>query len=144
MSYTKGKWTVELNGVAGDPNEYLIEGHPNSNDDHIIETVGKTFSLHNNGKENAERICHCVNSHDALLEACKKIASMETKFCSCCKGNGRLYADGKPLYADGKPNYSSEIVSTILCGDCGGSGRILPEDAQQIAEKAIALAKKTY
>lgn len=66
-----------------------------------------------------------------LLEALEQIRDLETECCSRCEGNGRLYADGKA-------HLPSENADTILCGNCGGSGRILPEVAQDIAEAAIA------
>ena len=71
-----------------------------------------------------------------LLAALEQIRDLETECCSRCEGNGRLYADGKA-------HYPSENADTILCGSCGGSGRILPEDAQEIAEAAIAKAQSS-
>jgi len=68
-----------------------------------------------------------------LLSALKEIRDLETECCPRCEGNGRLYADGKA-------HLLSENADTVFCGNCGGSGRILPENAQDIAEAAIAKA----
>ena len=62
--------------------------------------------------------------------ALERIRDLETECCPRCEGSGNLYADGKA-------HYMSESAPTILCDSCGGSGRILPEDAQQIAAKAL-------
>lgn len=67
MSYTKGKWTVELMGEAGNQNERLIIGHPNPKDFNIIRSIGKTFDRGEENIANAERICQCVNSWDDLV-----------------------------------------------------------------------------
>ena len=62
--------------------------------------------------------------------ALETIRDLETDCCHRCEGNGRLYADGKS-------HLVIENAPTILCGNCGGSGRILPEDAQDIAGQAL-------
>jgi len=71
---------------------------------------------------------------DDLMVALEQIRDLESECCPRCEGNGRLYADGKG-------HLLSENADTILCGNCGGSGRILPEDAQEIAEAAIKKAR---
>jgi len=73
--------------------------------------------------------------NDRLKEALKQIRDLETECCPRCEGNGNIYADGKA-------HYMSENAPTIPCGNCGGSGRILPEDAQIIAEQALKEAEK--
>lgn len=75
------------------------------------------------------------NKNTKLLEALREIAESESECCPRCEGDGRLWADGKA-------HYPSEQVDTILCGNCGGSGRLQPENAQDIAQAAIAEAKK--
>lgn len=66
MSYTKGKWEVQL--------------YTRRDSDNIrwIKAVGKrkpsicqTFKPH--AEANARRICQCINSHDALLSACEEL-----------------------------------------------------------------------
>lgn len=74
-------------------------------------------------------------SHKALVSACEEIAGLETECCSRCEGGGRIWADGKP-------HFPHEQAGTIPCGSCGGSGRILPDDAQEIAEAALARNKE--
>ena len=81
-------------------------------------------------------IVHAINSHEKLKTALEQIRDLETECCPRCEGNGRLYADGKAHL----PSYQGD---TIPCGSCGGSGRILPEDAQEIAQQAIKEAEKT-
>ena len=76
------------------------------------------------------------NSQPNLLKALKEIASLESRCCPRCEGNGRLWADDKP-------HLPTEQVDTIPCGDCGGSGRIFPQEkAQEIAQDAIERSKK--
>lgn len=70
-----------------------------------------------------------------LAEALKQIAEGETSCCPRCEGNGRLYADGKA-------HYMSEGAPTIFCGNCGGSGRLQPENAQEIAGVVLVDARK--
>lgn len=74
-------------------------------------------------------------SHKKIVESLEQIRDLETDCCSRCEGEGNIYADGKA-------HYMSENAPTILCGNCGGSGRILPEDAQDIAEQALKEAEK--
>jgi len=74
---------------------------------------------------------------DDLLVALVQIAGLETECCPRCEGDGRLWADGKV-------HFQSEQRDTILCGNCGGSGRLLPEDAQIIAEAAILKATQCH
>ena len=70
-----------------------------------------------------------------LLAALQEITDGESQCCSRCEGDGELWADGKA-------HYPSEQRETILCGNCGGSGRLQPENAQDIAQAAISKAKK--
>ena len=83
----------------------------------------------------AQMVCRDRNSHDKLLEALREIRDAETTCCPRCEGNGNLYADGKG-------HYMHENAPTINCGNCGGSGRLQPENAQEIAQAAISLAEK--
>lgn len=85
--------------------------------------------------EQARRLVKCWNEHDDLVEALERIRDLETDCCQRCEGNGQLYADGKA-------HFPSEDAPTIHCGNCGGSGRILPEDAQEIAAEILAEAEK--
>lgn len=68
--------------------------------------------------------------NERLREGVERIRDLDTECCQRCEGNGRLYADGKA-------HLINDNAATILCGNCGGSGRLLPEDAQQIAEQAL-------
>lgn len=85
------------------------------------------------------KLCGIIDRAEAarkdLLEALKQIRDLETECCHRCEGEGNLYADGKA-------HYMSENAPTIPCGSCGGSGRILPEDAQDIAEAALTKEKE--
>ena len=99
-------------------------------------SICQTFKSH--AEANARFIAAAPETkqqRDDLLVALEEIRDLETDCCSRCEGNGRLYTDGKS-------HYPSENSPTILCGNCGGSGRILPEDAQEIAGQAIAKAKE--
>ena len=73
------------------------------------------------------------HSHDALVEALEEIRDAEDRCCPRCEGNGNLYADGKT-------HLMSENAPTMACGNCGGSGRLQPENAQDVA--AVVLAKE--
>ena len=84
---------------------------------------------------NAEFIVRACNCHHKLLEALREIRDAETTCCPRCEGNGNLYADGKG-------HYMHENAPTINCGNCGGSGRLQPANAQDIAADAIAEAEK--
>ena len=86
-------------------------------------------------KANAKFLRRACNSHDRLLDALREIRDAETTCCPRCEGNGNLYADGKG-------HYMHENAPTINCGNCGGSGRLQPENAQEIAQAAISLAEK--
>lgn len=70
-----------------------------------------------------------------LGTALENITTLEKTCCHRCEGNGRLYADGKA-------HLLSEGANTILCGYCGGSGYLLPEDVQEIASEAITKAEE--
>lgn len=129
MEHTKGKWEIDVDSREGGADQIVCDGF--------------TICFMATGDEGeAEANAHLIaaapetkKQRDALLEALEEIRDLETKACSRCEGNGRLYADGKA-------HLISENAATILCGNCGGSGRILPEDAQDIAEAAIAKAKE--
>ena len=62
--------------------------------------------------------------------ALESIRDLETDCCSRCEGNGRVWADSKS-------HYPSHRGGTVSCGNCGGSGRILSEDAQELADQAL-------
>jgi len=89
--------------------------------------------------KNLYKACKIIDRAEAdkadLLTALEQIRDLDTECCPRCEGSGLLWADGKP-------HYPSEQVDTIICGNCGGSGRILPENAQDIAIAAIAKANK--
>jgi len=65
--YTKGKW--EITNIDG--NTYITSHEYEIAKLCIKPTPVQTFRSEEI-KANAERICCCVNSHDALLEACKE------------------------------------------------------------------------
>ena len=70
----------------------------------------------------------------ALVTALEEIRDAEDRCCPRCEGNGTVYADGKAhLLSEGAP--------TMLCGQCGGGGRLQPENAQDVAAAAL-LAKE--
>ncbi len=75
-----------------------------------------------------------VNAAPQLREALRQIAEAESVCCPRCEGDGRLWADGKA-------HYPSEQRDTILCGNCGGSGYLQPENAKDIAATTIAAAE---
>ncbi len=80
---------------------------------------------------NAEFIVRACNNFEQLREALRQIAEAESVCCPRCEGDGRLWADGKA-------HYPSEQRDTILCGNCGGSGYLQPENAKDIAATTIA------
>lgn len=80
----------------------------------------------------AEKVYPVFEKIKAALE---EIRDGERTCCPRCEGNGKLWADGKA-------HYPSENVDTINCGNCGGSGYLQPENAQEIAEQALAEAEK--
>lgn len=92
--------------------------------------IGSVGTIRKMAIEACDRLDREVSKKDDLLALLGQIIDLETECCPRCEGNGRLYADGKG-------HLLSENAETILCGNCGGSGRILPEDAQDIAEVAI-------
>jgi len=49
--HTKGEWTIEPVGVAGNPNHKMIMGHPNPDDFQVIRTIGCLFD-HGTTEEN--------------------------------------------------------------------------------------------
>lgn len=139
--YTKGKWTVgqslPINNMVhifiGSPKGKLarVDGYL-SGKSYLSEEIRPTKE---EAEANARFICKAVNNFDGLLEALREIRDLETECCHRCEGNGKVYADGKG-------HLISENAPTVLCGNCGGSGQILPEIAQEIAEQAIAAAEK--
>jgi len=42
-NYTKGEWTIEPVGVAGNPNHKMIIGHPDPKDFQVTRTIGQLF-----------------------------------------------------------------------------------------------------
>ena len=67
---------------------------------------------------------------ERLRAALEEIRDLEDSCCPRCEGNGLLYADGKA-------HLLIENATTIACGKCGGTGRILPVDARDIAEHGL-------
>jgi len=66
----------------------------------------------------------------------EQIIDDEGETCGRCEGNGAMWADGKA-------HYMSENCPTVLCGNCGGSGRIMGEDAKDIARAALKIIGET-
>ena len=93
-----------------------------------IETIEKEEWYES--EENARLIAAAPD----LLKALIAIRDTETECCPRCAGNGRLWADGQAHY----PSYQG---STVDCGNCGGSGRLQPQDVREIAAEAIAKAE---
>jgi len=69
--------------------------------------------------------------HDKMVATLTEIRDAEPVRCPRCEGNGRQWADGGAHY------YSSSRETTV-CGTCGGSGYVQPENAQDIAAAALA------
>ena len=98
------------------------------------EEFWKYHNADNMDKHTVRLIKDLKSINDKLVEALEKIRDLETDCCPRCEGEGNIYADGKA-------HYMSENAPTIPCGNCGGSGRILPEDAQDIAVEALKEAE---
>ncbi len=77
----------------------------------------------------------CHEELEAKLEAMKQalveISEQEDELCSYCTGSGGRYADGGA-------HYPSENAPVVPCGQCGGSGKMPPPDARDLAASAIA------
>ena len=74
--------------------------------------------------------------NEALAGALETIADTDAdELCHRCEGNGGIYADGKA-------HYYSEGAPTIPCPACGGSGRIVIIDTQEIARTALSARAK--
>ena len=58
MEHTKGEWESKYHEQS---DAYIVTGENN-----------ELVAYHSN-KANAERICLCVNSHDALLAVCERL-----------------------------------------------------------------------
>ena len=68
--YTKGKWI--LDGGTNKKGDLFIWKAGEYYGGHAIATVHG--EIQEGAEANAARICQCVNSHDALVEACKDLA----------------------------------------------------------------------
>jgi len=64
--YTKGEWNISK--IANDYEQYSIYADNKEKSSLICNSV--------EGKDNAQRIVQCVNSHDDLLEACKEAVQL--------------------------------------------------------------------
>jgi len=84
MEHTKGKWKAHKNRLS---TEYIGSDGKRYTDKFIGETVKIT---------DADRIVHCVNNFDALLEACKEFDKGWEHFCN--KVNiGKSFLDAKAI-----------------------------------------------
>ena len=66
----------------------------------------------------------------------QEIIDSQEEICNRCEGNGRLWADGKAHLS----TYKGE---TILCGYCGGTGKVTKEEglAQALTKRIGKEAK---
>lgn len=70
MGHTKGEWTIEPVGVAGNPNHRMITGHPNPKDFQVIRTIGRLFDY--GTKEENEANARLIAAAPDLLAACEE------------------------------------------------------------------------
>ena len=69
MEHTKGKWEA----VKSEPVYHII-----APDGNFVDDFATIWNTNGKAEANARHICKCVNSHDALLEACKAVVSVVT------------------------------------------------------------------
>jgi hypothetical protein len=75
--YTKGKWEITfING-----NLYIVSSNLEIAKLCIKPTATQTYRKEEI-QANAERICHCVNNFDELLEACEEALGQMERFNS--------------------------------------------------------------
>ena len=68
----------------------------------------------------------------ALIRICDDEYNSGT--CPSCEGSGAIYADGQA-------HHYGEIVPCLPCDECGGTGRIQPRSADEIAADALAAVR---
>ena len=87
MGHTKGK--LNMDGYDGRCGLCICDEESN----HVFTAVWAT----ENQKANAERLVHCWNSHDALVEALSDAVDMiEFRGCIDCDGSGMYQRTNNP------------------------------------------------
>lgn len=95
--HTKGYWTIEPVGVAGNPNHKLIIGHPDPKDFQVIRTIGRLFD-HGSSEEN--------KANAKLIAAAPNMKTM-------IEGNIVYFQNFKKLFSDSNSEPDKEMLSII-------------------------------
>ncbi len=80
MKHTKGKWKID--GGTNKKGDLFIWKTGEYYGGHAIATIHG--EIEEGAEANAEHIVRCVNSHDALLEACKEMVKCDGTQCGVC------------------------------------------------------------
>ena len=116
MNHTPGPWHLNTYSVTND--DGIDRGFEIWGSNHSVAIIPLKPENHSHAKANGEHIVHCVNTHDALVEALQQIL----KHAPQAEPESEAYDDTESAYSNGYDNACWELTL--------------------IARKALTLAEK--